>query len=66
MSLWRMVLQENAVLETMEVNGFGILAIETSDCHWKLEGEIRSFSLLKGPFEIIEGNLISQMLEERS
>ena len=38
-------------------NGFWDLeAIETSDCHWKLEGEIGSFSA-QGSFEIIEANL---------
>ena len=44
-------------LENDGRNGFWDLeAIETSDCHWKLEGEIGSFSA-QGSFEIIEANL---------
>ncbi len=47
----------NAVLKTMEGTAFWDLeAIETSNCHRKLEGEIGSFSA-QGPFEIIETNL---------
>ncbi len=39
----------NAVLENDGRNGFWDLeATETSDCYWKLEGEIRSFSA-QGP-----------------
>ncbi len=56
MSLWRMVSRKRC-LENDGRNGFWDLeAIETSDCHWKLEGEIGSFSA-QGPFEIIETNL---------
>lgn len=41
--LWRMVSRKRC-LETMN-RLWNLEAIETSDCHWKLEGEIGSFLL---------------------